>query len=351
MNLINHKDTEPKLQILPEKNSIRPWELDTCPISGLPITRKPKWTDLKFGTDHYRVTFSLIGNIIILVKTWGYSNIYTTKEYFSYLEKFVNEVLPDGEQYLLLEDYSNHTGASFKAKNYYINYQKNNNKIKALIFYNTSPLFKIMIKIGKRLTQKNDLAEIVDNYESAILLAQNILSGKKYIKDKEKIIKKTSDKNVKEEPVIHDALEKNNEIKKTYSGEEINNHVNDLLKFMGEINWDYEGIDIDESKISSLSLFKPLYESISLIKQDFDDILQEKDRSEQAIAEKNRFNKLRAEIWKLAADTSLSEDILIQKILNKVGPVLGVSRACYNIFTGKDPYKSDLKCILEWCDK
>ncbi len=69
------------------------------------------------------------------------------------------------------------------------------------------------------------------------------------------------------------------------------------------------------------------------------------------LEEASKYNKLRAEVWKIAADKALSEDELIQKLLNLIGPSVNLSRACYNRFTGSDPYKSDLKCVLEWCAK
>ena len=151
--------------------------------------------------------------------------------------------------------------------------------------------------------------------------------------------------------ITSDMIKENEEIKKTFTGIEVKNHINNLLKFMGKINWDLEGINVNEKEIIDSQIFKPLYESISLIKQDFDMILKEKNKAEKEIKEQNRFNKLRIDIWKLAADKSLTEEVLIQKLLNKVGPVLGVSRACFNKFTKENPYKSDLRTVIEWCDK
>lgn len=66
--------------------------------------------------------------------------------------------------------------------------------------------------------------------------------------------------------------------------------------------------------------------------------------SEKQISEQNRFNNIRAEIWKLATDESLSEIQLIQGLLDQIGPVLEVCRACYN------PIVDDhVICMHEWC--
>ncbi|GAH98150.1 unnamed protein product, partial [marine sediment metagenome] len=54
----------------------------------------------------------------------------------------------------------------------------------------------------------------------------------------------------------------------------------------------------------------------SLVKQDFDFILQEKNKAEEELTRQNKYNKLRADIWKLATDKSYTEYELIQKLLN-----------------------------------
>jgi two-component sensor histidine kinase len=60
--------------------------------------------------------------------------------------------------------------------------------------------------------------------------------------------------------------------------------------------------------------------------------------------EHEKFNEVRVEIWKLASQWSLSEEELIQQLLDKVGPAIGVSRACYNACRG-----DKVVCELEWC--
>jgi len=126
--------------------------------------------------------------------------------------------------------------------------------------------------------------------------------------------------------------------------------INRLLRFMGEINWGMEGTDSPDKEIPVSGSFEPLFEAVSLIKQDFDAILREKDKAECIIAKQNRFNHLRAEIWKLAAQKTIDEDTLIQRMLNEIGPVFGVSRACFLRIQNGDDDASDLLCDIEWCN-
>ncbi len=51
--------------------------------------------------------------------------------------------------------------------------------------------------------------------------------------------------------------------------------------------------------------------------------------AEAEIAGQNKFHQLRAELWKIANDPYNTESELIQKILNKIGPELDVSRATF----------------------
>jgi PAS domain S-box-containing protein len=52
---------------------------------------------------------------------------------------------------------------------------------------------------------------------------------------------------------------------------------------------------------------------------------------------------LRARIWQLAADPSLSEDEVIQRLLDEVGPALGVARASFHRLTPEG-----ITCALSW---
>lgn len=50
------------------------------------------------------------------------------------------------------------------------------------------------------------------------------------------------------------------------------------------------------------------------------------------VSKHDKFNRLRTEIWKIAAEKSLSEGELIQLLLNELGPAFNVSRVCFDRF-------------------
>jgi len=73
--------------------------------------------------------------------------------------------------------------------------------------------------------------------------------------------------------------------------------------------------------------------------------ITERKRAEEGLAEQNKYNKLRAEIWKLASDKSLTETDLIQRLLDEVGHSIDISRTA---FLRLDPEKKGYVTELQW---
>ena len=68
------------------------------------------------------------------------------------------------------------------------------------------------------------------------------------------------------------------------------------------------------------------------------------------IAEQNKYSRLRAEIWRIASQKSIDVEILIQQLLNEIGPVFNVSRVCFLRLVNEFDTSSDLECEIEWCN-
>jgi len=154
-----------------DSSSIQLLEADTCPVSGLPVTRKPEWTYEPRGTDYYRITFSLIGSNIIYTQVWGYTHLKECQGYIALLEKVVASSFSKDEKFILIEDYSYQTGVSNRAKNHFINYHGHNSRLLGGICCTRAAIFKIIVKMGKRIVRPGFPVEIVDGYEQAIRLA------------------------------------------------------------------------------------------------------------------------------------------------------------------------------------
>jgi len=68
----------------------------------------------------------------------------------------------------------------------------------------------------------------------------------------------------------------------------------------------------------------------------------------EVIADQNKFNKLRATIWKLAAKQTVDEATLMQELLDEVGPVFNISRVCYFEYVASKSSPAEFICKQEW---
>jgi len=69
---------------------------------------------------------------------------------------------------------------------------------------------------------------------------------------------------------------------------------------------------------------------------------------EEELAMQLKYNTLKANIWKMAAEKSLTENEVIQQILDIAGPILNVSRASFLRF---NQVKKNVTAELQWCNE
>jgi len=145
-----------------------------CPVTGLPITRRPEWTDVSFGKD-YRVTVSIVGDSILWVQSSGYVTLHDEINVLSLTDQVPAEAISEEKPYVQIEDYSNLRGASLEARKYYIDDMKKRKRISGVIFCGASYIFKMSIKLGRRLNVVKFPVHIVDDYSEAVRLALEML--------------------------------------------------------------------------------------------------------------------------------------------------------------------------------
>ena len=91
----------------------------SCPVTGLPIFRRPEWTDVDFGRD-YKLTVGILGDRIILNQPSGYGTLYDIKNALRLMSQAAAEMNNGGLPYVHISDYSKLQNASFKARKYFI---------------------------------------------------------------------------------------------------------------------------------------------------------------------------------------------------------------------------------------
>ena len=155
---------------------------DVCHVTGLPIRRKPEWTDVSFGKD-YTVTVSIVGDNILRVQPSGYVTLPDQINVLRLTEQAPAEAISGGKPYFHIEDWLNFKGASLGARKYYMDEMQARKRISGVIFCHVSAMFKMSVRLGKRLRMVKFPVHIVDDYSEAVQLALEIQSKEKASED------------------------------------------------------------------------------------------------------------------------------------------------------------------------
>jgi PAS domain S-box-containing protein len=133
-------------------NTDTPPELDAthCPVSGLPIHRRPEWTDLTFSS-RYRFSTALIGDRIIYNQPVGHATETTLRKALSLTDEVCTAHIPSDLTYVHLSDYRQVRSVSPGGRKYFLKYILAKERLRAFIIFGASPLLRIVIKLGQKL--------------------------------------------------------------------------------------------------------------------------------------------------------------------------------------------------------
>ena len=81
------------------------FETRRCARSGLPVLRKPGWTDVAFD-DHYQGTFEVIGGRILHAQVAGTISLTSQQRFFAMREAIIRDHIGPGESFVELKDFS-----------------------------------------------------------------------------------------------------------------------------------------------------------------------------------------------------------------------------------------------------
>ncbi|MFB3925975.1 MAG: response regulator, partial [Syntrophales bacterium] len=171
---------------------------------------------------------------------------------------------PDGSAFVLV-NMTDVSDVSFKARRYFINFMQQwykEHPFRMFVLYGTNMSISAAINLSKGLVPFP--VYNVSDFDTAMKL---IRKEKTLIRKKSpvKIISSHTDKN---EP----------------ASDRIRQYVNELLDYLGRINWEGSGF-YDEPKIDPRHPFKPVFDAVSLIKSDMDLLFQERKTSEEELRE------------------------------------------------------------------
>ena len=85
-----------------------------CPVTGLPVLRRPEWTGVSFGKD-YRLTLSILGDTILLNQASKYVTLFDVANAFRLIIKVPIQAISGDRVYVQIPDYFNLQGSSLEA--------------------------------------------------------------------------------------------------------------------------------------------------------------------------------------------------------------------------------------------
>jgi len=146
----------------------------TCPVSGLPVVRRPEWTDVQLDDNHW-TTIEVIGGHIVRSIPGGYATEDGVARAARLHRDVIEEAIAPGAVHVHIADYSVFEGASSDARRAFSADIRDRERIAALIFHDVSPFFKLAIKLRRRLSGLHIPVEIAVDYAAAMRRALAIL--------------------------------------------------------------------------------------------------------------------------------------------------------------------------------
>jgi hypothetical protein len=245
-------------------------------LEGLPVTRRPEWTDVQLD-EGYRVTIFVLGENILVGRPTGHVSMKAVKGVTALSKKIVDEVIGADRPYIHMQDYTGLTGVSLKARRYFIEDMKGREQIKCIIFCGVSPFFRVAVQLAKRLHGFTYDFHIVRDYPEAVRLAKNLTEAKP------------------SSPPMPAAG-----VPGVLIGEEgrsslTGRHVEDVLRYLESINWEKAGAGT-RTEVSPDHPFRPVFTAIDLVKKELDDLISDRSMVEEAL------RRTQSELWGKIAD-------------------------------------------------
>ena len=233
------------------------------------VITDPGW---QYKTENFSLRFEIINDNILHGITTGRLREDQIGPSLSLQEEVTkaSHLLPDGYYFIL--GLSQYGGIGQKARKLYADailelYKKY--PFKMLMFYGASKLLKAAINLARPFVPFK--IRVTNDLDSTLALIE--------------------EQSNKDENHLSIALEGVSN-KKSKRSDQLKPYVDELLKFLGKINWEVDGINPDRHRDPSHP-FNPVFGAIELIKWELDDLYNERELAEKALSEsEEKFRKI-----------------------------------------------------------
>jgi PAS domain S-box-containing protein len=205
----------------------------------------------------YSIKFEIIDNNIIYTKANGSLKERYVQDFFNLHRKVLEYIKNPEKGYYRISNWKELKDVSWKARRLYLDGLKKLDQNYTCLFsvvFGTNRFMNSLINISRQFTpfqisSANSLKEALNIIEQA---KQNKIAVKQGKKTK----------------------------KQSYNEEQLNRYIEELLMYMGEIEWDKKNLKKKRLSLESHP-FRSIYESLFIIKQDFDSVLKDKKKAEK----------------------------------------------------------------------
>ena len=233
-----------------------------CPKTKVRTKKSPEWTNIAL-TKKYSVTFELINDNILSAFPGGKISFEGTIALFKNYDRFLEQVHLNGKQYIEISDYSRITNIPSKRTRLKVlsllTKKVDNNFLIGHFVYNVPKHIRWMYNIGTKLKQPGIPMIAFDTYEEAVQESLQLLSN--------------APKKIKPLSFLQSIIQK------FRPGRRLEHYSDELLKYMGSINWDEHGIQFEN--IPNSHPFKSVFDALTVIKTDIDQTFNERQKTEK----------------------------------------------------------------------
>ncbi|MCU0303655.1 MAG: PAS domain S-box protein [Thermoanaerobaculales bacterium] len=146
----------------------------TCPVTGLPVVRRPEWTNVEADSG-YLVTVEVIGGRILRSRPRGFATGTGVERVNELHRRAAASAIVPGGPYVHIADYSAFKGASAEARRLFADDLREREGLAAVIFHDASPFFSLAIRLGRHLYRLHMPVEIAVDEAGALRRAIEIL--------------------------------------------------------------------------------------------------------------------------------------------------------------------------------
>lgn len=286
---------------------------EPCPKTGLFVQRRPEWTNVECGQG-FEVTFIVLGGQILLSLSqgWQAAGAEAIAKMFEVRRATLDAFIGREAPFVELRDYSLFRGRTHReARDQFISEMRvDRERILGYIGFNAPFAVKVAMKVGATLYGAPFPLYFSKNYEEAVAEAVRLLRERGFVVEPSERRESTlAVKGSSKPPTGRDG---------GMSSTELERSVDELLRYIGRINWDIEGTSQVTPMVSPDHPLATVFEALDLIKMDLDEQLRERERAEE---ERKRLERRLQQVQRVEALGTLAGGIA-HDFKNLIQPIL-----------------------------